>query len=381
MTDSASAVDTTLTTATATVAPLTDPFGRRITYLRLSLTDRCDFRCVYCMDPRPRFLPRQEILSLEEMERLCRAFIRAGVSKIRLTGGEPLVRREAMTLIRALGSLVQAGSLQELALTTNGSRLAAFATDLAAAGLQRINVSLDTLQPARFAALTRGADLDRVLAGIEAARAAGLRIKINTVALRGINEDELDTLVAWCGDRGFDLTFIELMPFGEQAFDLSALAAFPLSTSASASASASSSSPASAAAAHRDSTDSAWPLSAVRERLQQRWTLEPSDFSSGGPARYWRCRETGTRLGFISPLSQCFCDGCNRVRLTCSGRLYLCLGQEDSVDLRQVLRSPEGCCSDADLDRALGEAVARKPAGHEFTQSPPPPRPMSLTGG
>ena len=333
------------------MSALIDPFGRAITYLRVSVTDRCDLRCVYCMAEDMTFLPRADILSLEELERLAGAFIGLGVRRLRITGGEPLVRRDVLTLIARLGArLGPAGGLDELTLTTNGTQLARFAPDLAAAGVRRVNVSLDTLDADRFARITRWGRIDRVFAGLRAAREAGLAVKINTVALRGENEDELGDMLAWCGEQGFDMTLIEAMPMGE----IDALRA-----------------------------DQYLPLSIVRARLRQRFTLDESDYTTGGPARYFTVRETGRRLGFITPMTHNFCEGCNRVRLTVTGTLYLCLGQDDSADLRAVLRSG---ADDATLERAIREAVARKPKGHDFVIDRRRPeaavaRHMSLTGG
>ena len=329
---------------------LIDPFGRHVSYLRVSVTDRCDFRCVYCMSEDMEFLPKADLLSLEELDRLCSAFVARGVRKLRLTGGEPLVRRNVMSLIQALGRHVRSGALDELTLTTNGSQLARFAPDLRAAGVRRINVSLDSLDAERFAAITRWGRLEQVLEGIAAAKAAGLAVKINAVALKGVNEDEIDRLVAWCGDQGHDLTLIETMPMGD---------------------------------IDGDRTDQYLPLSIVRARLMERWTLDESDHRTGGPARYVTVRETGGRLGFITPLTHNFCESCNRVRLTCTGTLYMCLGQDDAADLRSPLRAN---ASDADLHAAIDEAIGRKPKGHDFIidrrqQKPAVARHMSLTGG
>jgi len=327
-----------------------DPFGRSITYLRVSVTDRCDFRCVYCMAEDMSFLPKAEVLSLEELDRLCSAFVAKGVRKLRLTGGEPLVRRNIMWLFHRLGRHLRSGALQELTVTTNGSQLARYADELVEAGVRRINVSVDTLDPERFRRITRWGDLAKVTDGIEAARRAGLQIKINAVALKGVNEDEIDDLVAWCGERGFDLTLIETMPMGE---------------------------------IEGDRTDQYLPLSLVRGRLQRKWTLEEIDYRTGGPARYVRVLETGGRLGFITPLTHNFCESCNRVRLTCTGTLYMCLGQEDAADLRAPLRaSPD----DALLSAAIDEAIGRKPKGHDFIidrrhSRPAVGRHMSVTGG
>jgi len=328
-----------------------DPFGRRISYLRVSVTDRCDFRCVYCMAEDMTFLPKAEILTLEELDRLCSAFVRRGVRKLRLTGGEPLVRKNIMSLVRGLSRHLASGALDELTLTTNGSQLARHAADLAACGVRRINVSIDTLDPDKFARITRWGRLDQVEAGLAAARAAGLAIKINAVALKGVNEDEFDDLVRWCGDQGYDLTFIEVMPMGEIGAE--------------------------------NRLDQYLPLSLVRARLAERWTLEEIDYRTGGPARYVRVRETGGRLGFITPLTHNFCESCNRVRLTCTGTLFMCLGQDDAADLRAPLRRSE---SDELLDAAIAEAIARKPKGHDFIidrrhTAPAVARHMSVTGG
>jgi cyclic pyranopterin phosphate synthase len=328
-----------------------DPFGRSITYLRLSVTDRCDLRCLYCMAEDVEFLPKAELLTLEELERLAGAFVRMGVKKIRLTGGEPLVRRGIMSLIEALGAQVGAGGLEELTITTNGTQLAANAKGLRAAGMKRINVSLDSLDRETFRRITRSGDLDRVLAGIAAADAAGLEIKINAVAMKGMNEDQLDGLLSWCGERGYDLTLIENMPMGT---------------------------------AEGGRSNQFLPLDVVKERLARKWTLEPTDHRTGGPARYWRVAETGTRLGLITPLTHNFCEGCNRVRVTCTGTLYMCLGQEDAADLRTPLRASEG---DEALQRAIADAIARKPKGHDFVidraldAAPRMGRHMHTTGG
>ena len=328
-----------------------DPFGRHISYLRVSVTDRCDFRCVYCMAEEMSFLPKRELLTLEELDRVCSAFVRLGVRKLRLTGGEPLVRRDIMTLFHSLGRHLESGTLDELTLTTNGSQLARHADELRACGVERVNVSLDTLDPAKFAEITRRGRLDQVLAGLDAAKRAGLKVKINTVAQRGINENELDDLVAWCGGEGFDLVLIEVMPMGDIGGETR--------------------------------LDQYLPLSLVRARLQRRWTLEDSDYRTGGPARYVTVRETGRRLGFITPLTHNFCESCNRVRLTCTGTLYMCLGQEDAADLRTPVRQSE---SDEKLEAAIREAIARKPKGHDFIidrrhQRPALARHMSVTGG
>ncbi len=332
-------------------APLIDPFARAISYLRVSVTDRCDFRCVYCMAEDMTFLPKAEMLSLEEMDRLCAAFVRMGVRKLRLTGGEPLVRRNVMQLVRNLGRHLKSGALQELTLTTNGSQLTKHAEGLAEAGVKRINVSLDTLDPAKFEKLTRWGKLDVVLDGLQAAKRAGLSVKINAVALKGQNEDEVDRMIAWCGDEGFDLVFIEVMPMGEIG-DAARL-------------------------------DQYLPLSLLRARIQKNWTLAETGYRTGGPARYFEVKETGRRLGFITPLTHNFCESCNRVRLTCTGTLYMCLGQDDAADLRAPLRAS---ADDALLDGAIRDAIARKPKGHDFVidrrrSGPAVPRHMSVTGG
>jgi cyclic pyranopterin phosphate synthase len=328
-----------------------DPFGRPISYLRVSVTDRCDFRCVYCMAEDMSFLPKAEILSLEELDRLCSAFVRLGVRKLRLTGGEPLVRRNIIWLIRRLSRHLATGDLDELTLTTNGSQLARHAQDLADAGVRRVNVSVDTLDRRKFTAITRWGRLDPVLLGLEAAKSAGLRVKINAVALKGVNDDEFDRLIGWCGAEGFDLTLIEVMPMGEIGGDAR--------------------------------LDQYLPLSVVRADLARRWRLTEIDHRTGGPARYVRVEETGGRLGFITPLSHNFCESCNRVRLTCTGTLYMCLGQEDAADLRAPLRASAG---DGLLEAAIGEAIARKPKGHDFIidrrhREPAVARHMSVTGG
>ncbi|MGE3968267.1 MAG: GTP 3',8-cyclase MoaA [Dongiaceae bacterium] len=327
-----------------------DPYGRTISYLRVSVTDRCDFRCVYCMAEDMTFLPKSEILTLEELDRLCTAFVRLGVRKLRLTGGEPLVRRNVMTLIRALGRHLESGALEELTLTTNGSQLAKHAADLAAIGVKRVNVSVDSLDETKFRAITRWGKLPQVLEGIAAARRAGLAVKINTVALKGVNDDEFDRLVTWCGAEGHDLTFIEVMPMGDIG---------------------------------DDRLEQYLPLSLVRARLAERWTLSEIDYRTGGPARYVRVAETGGRIGFITPLTHNFCESCNRVRLTCTGQLYMCLGQDDDADLRAPLRASE---SDSLLEDTIREAIARKPKGHDFVidrrhKAPAVARHMSVTGG
>ncbi|MDJ0946362.1 MAG: GTP 3',8-cyclase MoaA [Kiloniellales bacterium] len=328
-----------------------DPFGRAITYLRVSVTDRCDFRCVYCMAEDMTFLPKAEILTLEELDRLCSAFVRQGVRKLRMTGGEPLVRRNIMWLFRRLSRHLESGALDELTVTTNGSQLTKHAAELADLGVRRINVSLDTLDPHKFQAITRWGKLDKVQEGLAAAKAAGLAVKINTVALKGVNDDEFHRLVAWCGDEGYDLTFIEVMPMGDIGGETR--------------------------------VDQYLPLSMVRGILQEKWTLDEIDYRTGGPARYSRCAETGGRIGFITPMTHNFCESCNRVRLTCTGTLYMCLGQEDAADLRAPLRASE---DDALVEAAIHEAIARKPKGHDFVidrrrRKPAVGRHMSVTGG
>ncbi len=329
---------------------LVDPFGRAITYLRVSVTDRCDFRCVYCMSEHMTFLPKADLLTLEELDRLCSAFIARGVRKLRLTGGEPLVRRGVMTLFAALSRHLSTGALEELTLTTNGSQLPKYARELAGYGVRRINVSLDTLDADKFRAITRWGELDKVLAGIDAAQAAGLKVKINAVALKGVNEDEFGSLIEWAHGRGMDLTLIEVMPLGDVG---------------------------------EGRLDQYLPLSIVRARLAERFTLADLDYRTGGPARYVSVAETGGRLGFITPLTHNFCESCNRVRVTCTGTLYMCLGQEDAADLRTPLRASEG---NELLHAAIEEAIARKPKGHDFIidrrhQRPALSRHMSMTGG
>jgi cyclic pyranopterin phosphate synthase len=318
------------TTATATPR-LIDPFARAISYLRVSVTDRCDFRCVYCMSEHMEFLPRAELLTLEELDRLCSAFVALGVEKLRVTGGEPLVRKGVMTFFRAMSRHLATGALKELTLTTNGSQLGRHAAELAECGVRRVNVSLDTLDPAKFRAITRWGRFEQVMDGIDAAVEAGLRVKINAVALKGVNDREIHDMVAWCGERGFDLTFIEVMPMG----DLGA----------------------------EDRLDQYWSVKDLRRALETRWTLADTPERSGGPARYVRVAETGGRIGFITPLTHNFCESCNRVRLTCTGQLYMCLGQEDAADLRAPLRADR---DDAGLEAAIRAAIARKPRGHDF---------------
>ena len=332
------------------VAPLVDRFARRITYLRLSLTDRCDLRCSYCMPERMTFLPRAEVLTLEELHEVALAFIARGVRKIRLTGGEPLVRRDMMQLVRALGRKIEDGSIDELTLTTNGTRLAEFADDLAAAGVKRINVSLDTRDRAKFAELTRRDSLPQVLEGLAAAKAAGIKVKLNAVALKGINEHELPDLIAWAHGEGHSVTLIEVMPLGE---------------------------------VEGDRFDHYLPLDAVRRDLESRWTLTPSDARTGGPARYVDIAETGGQLGLITPLTGNFCEGCNRVRVTATGQLFMCLGGEGKVDLRAALRSDD---PETALTEAFARAMGEKPEKHGFVIDKPGAAPalarhMSMTGG
>ena len=329
---------------------LVDPFGRAITYLRVSVTDRCDFRCVYCMAENMAFLPKADVLSLEELDRLCSAFIARGVRKLRLTGGEPLVRRGIMTLFSSLSRHLRSGLLDELTVTTNGSQLTKYAKEIKSYGVQRINVSLDTLNAEKFRAITRWGSLDQVLAGIDAAQDAGQKVKINAVALKGVNEDEFPQLIEWAHGRGMDLTLIEVMPLGEIG---------------------------------EGRLDQYLPLSIVRARLAERYQLQDLDYRSGGPARYMRVAETGGLLGFITPLTHNFCESCNRVRVTCTGTLYMCLGQEDAADLRKPLRASE---SNAQLFAAIDEAISRKPKGHDFIidrrhKRPALARHMSVTGG
>jgi cyclic pyranopterin phosphate synthase len=329
---------------------LIDPFGRAITYLRVSVTDRCDFRCVYCMSETMTFLPKTEILSLEEIDRLATAFIRRGTRKLRLTGGEPLVRRGIIDLVKALGRHLRSGDLEELTLTSNGSQMVRYADDLRAAGVRRVNISLDTLDADKFAAITRWGRLAQVLDGIAAAKAAGLHVKLNMVALAGVNDDEIDAMLAFAAAGGHDLVLIETMPLGD---------------------------------IDGDRVDQYLPLSRVRDRLAQRFTLHDLPDSTGGPARYVRIGETGQRLGFITPLTHNFCESCNRVRLTATGQLYMCLGQDDVADLRAVVRATP---DDTALDVALDEAISRKPKGHDFiidrrAAAPAVRRHMSVTGG
>ena len=327
-----------------------DPFGRHVSYLRVSVTDRCDFRCVYCMSEHMTFLPKKDLLTLEELDRVCSAFVRKGVRKLRITGGEPLVRKNVLWLFKALGRHLEDGTLDELTLTTNGSLLHRMSGDLYACGVRRINVSLDTLSPTKFKAITRWGDLDTVINGITVAERAGLKVKINAVALKGVNDDEIDDLIRFAHGRGADLTLIETMPMGD---------------------------------IEGDRTDQYVPLSQVRADLLERWTLKDIAYSTGGPARYVEIAETGGRLGFITPMTHNFCESCNRVRLTCTGTLFMCLGQDDAADLRAPLRAS---ADDQQLESAIDEAIGRKPKGHDFiidrgSQSPAVARHMSVTGG
>ena len=341
---------TTAGVAPASGAPMIDPFGRHVSYLRVSVTDRCDFRCVYCMSEHMTFLPKKELLTLEELDRVCSAFVRKGVRKLRITGGEPLVRKNVMWLFKSLGRHLEHGTLDELTVTTNGSLLHRYADDLFACGVRRINVSLDTLSPTKFKEVTRWGDLENVMNGIAAAERAGLKIKINAVALKGVNDEHIDDLIRFAHGRGADLTLIETMPMGD---------------------------------IEGDRTDQYLPLSQVRSDLAERWTLKDIPFSTGGPARYVEIAETGGRLGFITPMTHNFCESCNRVRLTCTGTLFLCLGQDDAADLRKTLRNTS---DDRELDAAIDEAITRKPKGHDFIidrtrKAPAVSRHMSVTGG
>jgi GTP 3',8-cyclase len=331
---------------------LVDPFARAISYLRVSVTDRCDFRCVYCMSENMEFLPKAQLLTLEELDRLCSAFVGLGVEKLRITGGEPLVRKGIMTFFRAMSRHLASGALKELTLTTNGSQLRRFAAELADCGVRRVNVSLDTLDPAKFRAITRWGRFEQVMDGIDAAVDAGLGVKINAVALKGVNDGEIHDMVAWCGERGHDLTFIEVMPMGDLG--------------------------------NEDRLDQYYSLRDLRRDLETRWTLADTPERTGGPARYVRVAETGGRIGFITPLTHNFCESCNRVRLTCTGQLYMCLGQEDDADLRAPLRAHP--TDDAPLVAAIRAAIARKPRGHDFdysrqTVAGQVSRHMSHTGG
>ena len=332
-------------------APLIDPFGREISYVRVSVTDRCDFRCVYCMSEHMAFLPRRDLLSLEELDRLIAAFVARGTRKLRITGGEPLVRHDVMRLFDSLSRHLETGALEELTLTTNGSQLSRFAHRLYDCGVRRVNVSLDTLNPELFRQITRTGSHEQVMAGLEAAQTAGLKVKINVVALKGVNEDEFISLVQFAHARGFDITFIEVMPLGELEGP--------------------------------ERIDQYLPMQMVREKLSAKFTLHETDHRTAGPARYVRAAETGGRIGFITPLTHNFCESCNRVRVTCTGKLYMCLGQEDAADLRAPLRASR---DDYALHAALTEAIGRKPKGHDFVidrsvQIPAVPRHMSMTGG
>ncbi|MDA9288026.1 GTP 3',8-cyclase MoaA [Amylibacter sp.] len=333
------------------IPKLIDPFNRAITYLRVSVTDRCDFRCVYCMSENMNFLPKADLLTLEELDKMCTAFISQGVEKLRITGGEPLVRRNIMEFFSSISRHLKTGALKELTLTTNGSQLHRFAEQLAEIGIRRINVSLDTLNEEKFSQITRWGRLVQVLNGIDAALAAGIKIKINTVALKDFNEDELEEIVKWCANRKMDLTFIEVMPMGDIG--------------------------------NENRLNQYWPLSDLRKRLTKTWTLKDTDEQTGGPARYVRVNETGQKIGFITPMTHNFCESCNRVRLTCTGELFQCLGQEDQVDLRKVLRkNPEI----EPLIKAIHNAISKKPKGHDFDYSRQSilgqmSRHMSHTGG
>ncbi len=330
-------------------SPMIDPFGRHVSYLRVSVTDRCDFRCVYCMSEDMNFLPKQDLLTLEELDRLCSVFIEKGVKKLRITGGEPLVRRDIMKLFKSLSKHL-GGPLEELTLTTNGSQLDKYATELADCGVKRINVSLDTLDPIKFRTITRWGNLDKVLGGISAAQKAGIAVKINAVALKGVNDGEVEAMVQWAHDGGMDITFIEVMPMGD---------------------------------IEPDRFDQYWPLSHLRSQLQSRYTLDEIEYRTGGPARYVRAKETGGRIGFITPLTHNFCESCNRVRITCTGTLYMCLGQDDAADLRAPLRASS---NNILLSDAIDRAILRKPKGHDFliernSSRPSVARHMSVTGG
>ena len=336
--------------ASARTAPLTDPFGRAISYVRVSVTDRCDFRCLYCMSEDMNFLPKRDILSLEELDRLCSTFVSLGTRKLRITGGEPLVRRDIMTLFRSLSRHLETGALDELTVTTNGSQLARFAEDLFACGVRRINVSLDTLDAAKFKQVTRWGDLGHVMSGLDAAQKAGLKVRINAVALKGFNDLEAVRFVEWAHGRGFDVAYIEVMPLG---------------------------------AVEKARFDQYLPLTELRTRLERRFTLSPSLHATGGPARYFEVAETGGRIGFITPLTHNFCETCNRVRVTCTGTLFMCLGQDDAADLRAPLRRSEG---NELLESAIRAAIERKPKGHDFLidrsgSHASTKRHMSVTGG
>ena len=342
--------ETSTDRAPAALPTMTDPFGRDITYLRVSVTDRCDFRCTYCMAEHMIFLPKKDLLTLEELDRLCSVFVERGVRKLRLTGGEPLVRKNVMHLIKQLSRHLKSGALEELTLTTNGSQLSRFAGKLADTGVRRLNISLDTLDKDKFRQITRWGRLGEVMAGIGAAEEAGLKIKINTVALKRFNDEEISEIMRWAHGRGMDMTVIETMPMGE---------------------------------IDEDRTDQYLPLSQLRESLEKQFALTDIPFKTGGPARYVHVEETGGRLGFITPLTHNFCESCNRVRLTCTGTLFMCLGQDDAADLRDALRSSEG---NEPVSAAIDEAIMRKPRGHDFvidrsTKRPAVARHMSVTGG
>jgi cyclic pyranopterin phosphate synthase len=332
-------------------APLVDPFQRNISYLRVSVTDRCDFRCVYCMSENMNFLPKKELLTLEELDRMCSTFVKLGIEKLRITGGEPLVRRNIMTFFHSMGRHLETGALKELTVTTNGSQLERFATDLYASGVRRINISLDTLDEKKFADITRWGRLTQVLRGIDAALAAGLHVKINAVALKGFNETELPLITQWCSDLGMDLTWIEVMPMGDLGTE--------------------------------DRLGQYWSLKEVQRKYSEQFTVTELAERTGGPARYVRLEETGQKIGFITPLTHNFCESCNRVRVTCTGEIYMCLGQEDMADLRAPLRSTE---DNKPLEDAIRIAIAKKPKGHDFDYSRQRldgqmPRHMSHTGG
>ncbi|WP_227447144.1 GTP 3',8-cyclase MoaA [Cognatishimia sp. F0-27] len=331
---------------------LIDPFARPISYLRVSVTDRCDFRCVYCMSENMQFLPKKELLTLEELDRMCSTFVHLGVEKLRITGGEPLVRRDIMRFFQSMTRHLDSGALKELTLTTNGSQLERFADDLYAAGVRRVNVSLDTMDEQKFADITRWGRLPQVIKGIDAAQKAGLRVKINAVALKGFNEDELFPITEWCASRDMDLTWIEVMPMGDIG--------------------------------NEDRLTQYWKLDDLRARYAEQYTLTDLPERTGGPARYVRLEETGQKIGFITPLTHNFCESCNRVRLTCTGELFMCLGQEDNADLRAALRNHPH--DNAPLEDAIRAAIGRKPKGHDFDYSRQTvdgrvSRHMSHTGG
>ena len=318
-----------------TYSPLIDPFNRKINYLRVSVTDRCDFRCVYCMSEKMQFLPKKDLLTLEELDEICSVFIEMGITKLRITGGEPLVRRNILSFFKSISRHLITGDLKELTLTTNGSQLKKFARPLFDLGVKRVNISLDTLNPEKFKRITRWGKLDQVLDGIQEAKEAGLAIKINKVALKKTNQDELNKFIQWCGDEGFDLTFIEVMPMGDFG--------------------------------EEDRLDQYWSLKDLREEIDKKWTLKDLSLNTGGPARYSEISETGQKVGFITPLTHNFCESCNRVRMTCTGQLFMCLGQEEDADLRSALR--EGSDNDHLLRKRIMQAVDRKPKGHDFDYS------------